>query len=549
MITIFKKRVLFLTSALLLAGTSLFGDYYVIVNNQKKGPLTLSEIQQMAQDGQVNKNSLVWQNGMKNWGKAGEQQELTSLFLPVAPPPLPSKKQEATPPPAPKISSSQTVMNSDDNQNELSNANTLANVPVETLNDWKREFENKFDVKIGVTEGGKTFFFGQTTVRVSPFDPAYGKELALSYDKAMLNLQGNFILQQYGNFEAQAISDFFEDDSTNAREFSPVKLKKSAKAGKLSLMLDKAVDILDNKLDKMLKDQGVPSEEIQKQTIEQKKLLFKDNFSKSMVKKAFGNMVGLVPVQTKIVTHERDGKTTVQLGIIAVMSEKTIQFARDIVKRRPTLVHGKAHKLQTILPKSDDAYLDEIGLRFVYDSRGRPMLLSYGRWSVVGHTSNAARYERKIQNAKEEARMFAESYIGNFMKTNIGALQSVDTESVNEEVATKITEIEHNKVANATENSQSIGETIDKSFKKLTSNSKFKLRGTSQVDTWEAKDKNGILHVGSVVTWSYKQLNNANAIDNIGKKKKTIHQSLKHKKRTIHNISRESKVVNSMDDF
>jgi hypothetical protein len=362
----------------------------------------------------------------------------------------------------------------------------------------------------------------------------------------MLNLQTEFISQTYGELTADAISDKFNDVSTNAKEFAPVKLKEEAAQGKVGLILDKFVDVVDKKLDAMLVEQGVPVDEIQKQTIEQKKLLFKDNFRKDMTKKAFASMSGLVPVQTKILTTSRGGKKTVKLGIIAIMSDKTVQFAKDMAKRRTTNVKGKPSSIKNILPLDSKGYLDEVGLRYVYDKKGRPMLISYGRWSVVGKTSNAARYEIKIQNAKEKARMFAEANIGEFMKSNINAAQGVVAESINEEVASKISTIENNKVINEEEQSKEIGETLDKSFKKLTRSSKFKLRGTSQITTWEATDENGILHVGSVVSWTYSQLENANNIVNGTKKKKYVK---KQKKKPAKNVSRSSRVVNSMDDF
>ena len=533
-----------------ILSSHLFADYTVIVDGKQQGPLSNSAIQQMVNDGSVTSNTLVWENGMAGWEKANTQDSLKGMFnaTPPPPPPPPSAVNNAPPPP-PAVSASPAQGSSDidTEQNNLSSANTMANEKPETLNDWKKDFEDKFNVTIGMSENDKTFFFGETTVRVSPLDPAYAKELALAYDKALLNLQANFIMQTYGDFVATSVSDFFEDDSTNATEFDPVKLKEQAAQGKVGLILDKFVDVVDKKLDNLLVEQGVPLSEIQKQTVEQKKTLFKDNYSKTMTKKAFASMSGLVPVQTKILTSTRNGKKSVKVGVIAIMSGKTIQFAQDSAKRRTTHVKGKPSNIKMILPKQEEGYLDEVGLRYVYDEQGRPMLLSYGRWSVVGDTANAARYERKIQSAKEKARMYAESYIAEFMKSNISAAQGTEAESISEEVATKLSTIENNKIANEQESRDDIGETLDKSFKKLQRSSKFKLRGTSQITTWEAKDVNGILHVGSVVSWSYSQLENANNIVSSKSKKPT--QVQKQTKKTEKNVSRVSRVVNSMDDF
>lgn len=47
----------------------------------------LNVLQQMATSGQFNADSLVWKNGMSEWGKAGTIDELKSMF--VVMPPIP----------------------------------------------------------------------------------------------------------------------------------------------------------------------------------------------------------------------------------------------------------------------------------------------------------------------------------------------------------------------------------------------------------------------------------------------------------------------------
>ncbi len=537
-------KVSIVTSALL--STQLLADYYVMVNSQRQGPLTVQQIGDMAATGSVTSNSMVWEASMSNWGKAGNQQELKNLFAATPPPPPPPAFAPPPPPQTPPAINQDNSQGLDEDQNTLVDANTMNGENPQTLNDWKSDFEQQHDITIGITKDGKTFFFGEAIVKVNPLDPAYAKELVFAYDKAILSLQSNFILQSHGNFVAQSVSDYFENDSTNASEFAPVKLKKMAAQGKISLILDKMVDVVDNKLDNLLIEQGVSPSEIQKQTVEQKKLLFKDNFNKKMTKKAFASMSGLVPIQTKILTTSRDGKKVVRLGVIAIMSDKTIQFAKDSSKRRPTHVKGKPSNVRKLLPNTNEGFLDEIGLRYLYDEKGRPMLLAYGRWSVVGKTSNPARYERKILAAKSKARMQAESYIGEFMKSNIDVTESLDAQSVSEEIAKKVSTIDNNKVIDTQETRDDISETLDVYFKKIQKRSKFKLRGTSQIKTWEAKDANGILHVGSVMTWTYDQLENANNIVNGTKRKQ---YSRPQQKRVVKDVSRSSRVVNSMDDF
>lgn len=434
----------------------------------------------------------------------------------------------------------------DDDQNKISSADMDVNFEEDSISSWISEFEDNMNISIGKAENGRTFFSGTTNVRVNSLDPAYAKELSIAYDKAILNLQSEFIMQTYGELASESITKFLEDDSTNARQFDKEEVDNFIKKGKISSILDKVVAVIGNELDAKLEEQGVSPEEITKKTFTQKKTLFKDNFKKSIVKKAVQNISGLVPVQTKVVTVKTPNGDAVQFWVIAVISEKTTQFAKDISRRRATLVKGKAKNIRDVLPKNKKEYLNEFGLRYLYDEKGRPMLLSYGSWSVVGKTKNPSMYLRKVQSAKEKARMNAESYIGGFMKSSIQVSQSSIAESVSEEIAIKVTEFDSSSETSSNESVEDIGETIDKAFKNVKASSKFRLRGTSQLKTWETKDENGILRVGSVVVWTYSQLENAN---NIASKKFRTNKELKRKNSKAKKVSKKSKVINNVDDF
>jgi membrane protease subunit (stomatin/prohibitin family) len=62
---------------------------FVAVNGRQTGPFDLAALQQMAQSGQLTRDSLVWQQGMAAWTAAGQVAELTVVFGTV-PPPVPS---------------------------------------------------------------------------------------------------------------------------------------------------------------------------------------------------------------------------------------------------------------------------------------------------------------------------------------------------------------------------------------------------------------------------------------------------------------------------
>ena len=63
--------------------------YSVSINGQTTGPFNLQQLQQMVQNGQLQKTTHVWKQGMAAWEIAGNVQELSSLFGAVPPPPPP----------------------------------------------------------------------------------------------------------------------------------------------------------------------------------------------------------------------------------------------------------------------------------------------------------------------------------------------------------------------------------------------------------------------------------------------------------------------------
>ena len=65
--------------------------YHVAVNGQATGPFDVAVLAQMTSSGQFTADSLVWKSGMTQWKKAGEVDELKSLFL--AMPPIPSSEK------------------------------------------------------------------------------------------------------------------------------------------------------------------------------------------------------------------------------------------------------------------------------------------------------------------------------------------------------------------------------------------------------------------------------------------------------------------------
>jgi membrane protease subunit (stomatin/prohibitin family) len=64
-------------------------QFFIAVNGQQQGPFSMDQIKSGIANGQVNRETLVWKQGMANWAKAGEVAEIQPLFAMAPPPPPP----------------------------------------------------------------------------------------------------------------------------------------------------------------------------------------------------------------------------------------------------------------------------------------------------------------------------------------------------------------------------------------------------------------------------------------------------------------------------
>lgn len=439
----------------------------------------------------------------------------------------------------------------DDMQTEVSKASADEDLGLKAtteLQGWLDGFADKYGINYGILQDGRTFYYGNAVTRVGGKDPAYPKELVMAFEKAMLDMQGQAVMELYGRQVTSKLRDVYDDDSTDARSISFEDLEEKT-PGKLERLIGKALSVTESKLDEMLGEMGHSEEELKSYDITRRKQLFRDTIKIQSMKEAVAQMSGLVPVQTRIIPT--GGHATV--GVIAVISDSTRQAAKDIGRQRSTYVRGRGMELKELLPDDESSYLNEFGLRYVFDDKGRPMLLSYGRWGVVQQSSDVSRRMRKIDNARERAQMLAEAAIANFISTSISMQQSMDTMSINESQIEQSANVSlSGLVKEGNPQLNDVQETLDIMFKNISARSDMSMKGTNVVQRWQAKDENGILHVGTVVAWSYDQLENADRIINQARDEKPAkpEQSSAGKSKESTTIkSRSSEIINDINDF
>ena len=63
-------------------------SFYVAIDGKQTGPFDINTLKQMASQNKINKEALVWKEGMSNWSAAGEVSEISNIFG-STPPPIP----------------------------------------------------------------------------------------------------------------------------------------------------------------------------------------------------------------------------------------------------------------------------------------------------------------------------------------------------------------------------------------------------------------------------------------------------------------------------
>ena len=61
--------------------------YYVVEDGKQTGPFDMETLKKKIEDGSLKKESLVWKDGMSEWKKAEEVEEINKLFpnIPLIP--------------------------------------------------------------------------------------------------------------------------------------------------------------------------------------------------------------------------------------------------------------------------------------------------------------------------------------------------------------------------------------------------------------------------------------------------------------------------------
>ncbi|NQW85360.1 MAG: hypothetical protein HQ450_15575 [Alcaligenaceae bacterium] len=428
-------------------------------------------------------------------------------------------------------------------------ASATDQVEVESFDSWVRGLERKFQPIGGVDDQGRMFFAGQSDV-TNPNGANLGQQIAIAFDRAMIDMQAAYISQTFGRIVSDVTRERLLDSSTNRDNIEPAELPKTCQNGggdRIAMLFEKTLQVAEKTLDNKLIEQGIPADQVQRSSVEQKKAIYKNNLIRDVARRAIQSMQGLVPVQTRIFTQKGTNGTRMTVGVFAAQTQKTRDFAMDMARKMPTLVTGEPKKLAEILPKDNAGFMGELGLRFTYDEKGRPMLISFGRTSITVTPDMSPGEEGEMESiAKELAKSLAEASISEFMNTSVAVNSRTSQGELAEKLVTQTTNLINCSPKSVDTNKARLNEVISTFSQNIKTTSTGSLQGTSTVRNWVIKDeRGGGRQVGSVVTWTYSQLENVKKIE----AQTTNRGSSGGSAGNVNGSSTSSRIINKLNDF
>ena len=394
-------------------------DYHVLINSEQKGPKTIEQLEELKQDGTLTSDTMVLKDGMAAWGKAGEQEDLKTLFAAATPPPAPPPIPSTPPPPTPGSEGQQTGSGETEEGEVISKASEPDDFdPADIVQEDIKEFRQKpqfgpekLSINAVIRKQGGWIGDAIGDVNKGPESPQWGKSRLMAFEKAFVECKNEYIMTQYQTIKA-------ENESASATAASDVvpdfKEEDIGDPNKMAELLDKMIGVADGKLDQMLDELGVDKEQFKRTPKAQRHVLLGESIKKKTFVEAIGEVSGLIVLQT---FEGFNSKKDHIIGVVCIATPNLKQFAYDILHARGQLQPGKktGTDLYQKFSQDDTKLIDEFGVRKMKDEEGYPVLISFGQWAVSKKTDDSKLMRKYRKAAKKLAASLAKNQVAMYL--------------------------------------------------------------------------------------------------------------------------------------
>lgn len=308
-----------------------------------------------------------------------------------------------------------------------------------SANEQVRAAIEKYYRKKNVAEGiagpkGQIYYSSIERVTADPESTAWVKSRAIAFDKAMLQLQSNFVFDNWGNTIAEAERKVLQDDSTDRRNFGDENITK----GRVAAIWDKIVALGEAILDEKLRELGVDPAEFDSVPPGQRKDLFVDRFIEKTVSTAMGRSAGLIVMKTY---EGKDDRNNHVIGVVAKYSPALLQLASNVANGTAPFLTTTAGKYKPIgefiMDQTPEQLSTTFGIRLMFDEQGRVVVLSHGMWGFGYKGDNERQRSRAEQGAARQAASSANSGLAKFVNGRLKYLEEAERGEVQEHFLNK----------------------------------------------------------------------------------------------------------------
>lgn len=351
------------------------------------------------------------------------------------------------------------------------------------INEW---FSERC-IEEGVEKQNKIYYSSVILVDQPYTSSHWIKSRQLAFERAMLEIRSQFIQDHYGKNANEVSQKYFSNDSSNNLDFKA----DSNGTSQVKAIYDKSVALTDEKLNQLLRENGLDPEQYHATPPAQKQAIFEDTITRNMLTKAMGESSGILSFKT-FEANDENGQHAI--GVITLYSPKLRQMAYDIAHGKEIAQSDKAGRsISSYYDISPEALTSTFGLRAVKDPEGNYVLISFSQWGYSYQGLSKTKQNRAKKAATKQAENLATSQITDFISSS---LTFTDSSTIGESISDYLVK-QGNDLSRKDESI-----IVDEILETIKFKSKGSTAGTRKVKNWSYEHPYGHQIVGSVKIWS-----------------------------------------------
>lgn len=234
----------------------------------------------------------------------------------------------------------------------------------------------------------------------------WGASRAVAYTKAMSEIRADYVSSINVSIQTETLNKLFNTDASP--EITKAELNKANDA--FEAMLDKAVALANGKLDSALDELGIDAAQYNAAPIEKRKLMMRNSIETKTKVTAYGDLSGMTVKRTFEATDVHGNTTIAVLAIVSPKMRDRVQSllnSRGDVAADPAKI-AKGIDINSWVIENEDKLVFEQGIKLMYDTKGMPMLVSFGQFPIKGYgTPKQLRSKAKFAKPHASNKAFA----------------------------------------------------------------------------------------------------------------------------------------------